>query len=189
MSLKTAKSKTLFFRSSPGQSQILSQKLKSLLQRRSVNNPNYQVLLLDQETNEIEATLKKLFNEIFPLTIIKTTTYKEARAVMKSKQIDLCFIDFSLWKHGGRELLKWIQNNKIKIDTILTSEKKNPSIAQFANQYGAGEYLAKSELNSNLVLECIYLMCYFKHETERKLFMPQKRFNFFISLDAYVQKC
>jgi PAS domain S-box-containing protein len=82
-------------------------------------------------------------------------TYDQAAEELCSGRNDLYFIDYRLGNKTGLELLKHASKIRCDDPIILLTGKGNKAIDIEAMEYGATDYLIKSELNSEKLERCI----------------------------------
>ncbi len=81
--------------------------------------------------------------------------YDQAIEKIKSGQYDIYFIDYRLGRHTGLELLQEVAGLELTNPIVLLTGKGNKDIDIKAMQYGATDYLIKSELTSEKLERCI----------------------------------
>jgi PAS domain S-box-containing protein len=81
--------------------------------------------------------------------------YREAIEKIKSGEYDIYFVDYRLGQHTGLELLQAVAGLELTEPIVLLTGKGNKDIDIRAMQYGATDYLIKSELNGEKLERCI----------------------------------
>lgn len=82
-------------------------------------------------------------------------SFKEAEKKIKQREYDLYFIDYLLGGVTGLDLIKAAAENNCSEPIILLTGNGNRSIDMQAMQYGAVDYLVKSDLNTEKLERCI----------------------------------
>lgn len=88
-------------------------------------------------------------------TIDWCNQYDDAINQMKAGKYDIYFVDYRLGRHTGLELLQEIHRVQFDQPVVLLTGKGSKDIDVKAMEYGATDYLIKSELNTEKLERCI----------------------------------
>jgi PAS domain S-box-containing protein len=88
-------------------------------------------------------------------TIDWCNQYDAAINKMKAREYDIYFVDYRLGRHTGLELLQEIHREQFDQPVVLLTGKGSKDIDVKAMEYGATDYLIKSELNTEKLERCI----------------------------------
>lgn len=83
------------------------------------------------------------------------SNYNEGLKKIRAKGYDIHFVDYRLGNHTGLDLLKEVCDDGCDEPIVLLTGKGNRAIDIQAMQYGAMDYLIKSELNTEKIERCI----------------------------------
>lgn len=81
--------------------------------------------------------------------------YREGLEKINAREYDIYFIDYRLGSHTGLELLQEIDQSEFYDPVVLLTGKGNKDIDIQAMEYGATDYLIKSELTTEKLERCI----------------------------------
>jgi len=84
-----------------------------------------------------------------------TNAYNVGRDRIMNKEYDIYFVDYRLGNQTGLDLLKEVCSNGCDDPIVLLTGKGNKTIDIQAMQYGATDYLIKSEINTEKIERCI----------------------------------
>jgi len=105
----------------------------------------FKVLFVDDEVAILEIT-KLLLNSLGFETVIASSG-KMAIEILSNKnieeQIKIIFLDLTMPEMSGLEVLKWINQNKIKIPTILQTGIEDQREIKKATALGIKDYMIK----------------------------------------------
>jgi len=82
-------------------------------------------------------------------------SYDEAIEKFRSRKYDIYFVDYKLDYKTGLELLQEVNAENSDQPIVLLTGKGNKTIDVKAMEYGATDYLVKSDLNSEKIERCI----------------------------------
>jgi PAS domain S-box-containing protein len=88
-------------------------------------------------------------------TIDWCNDFNVALKAITDKEYDIYFVDYRLGSHTGLELLEKVFHQKSDEPVVLLTGKGNKDIDIKAMEYGATDYLVKSELNTEKLERCI----------------------------------
>src|SRR5688572_1029221 len=80
-------------------------------------------------------------------------TAQEAIALLISQKFDLAVLDMMLAEGTGTDIMKFLQQQKIKIPVLVLSANTDPAVIKEVKQLGAISYLSKDQSLSDLFEE------------------------------------
>lgn len=120
-------------------------------------------VLLIEDNPEDARLLQEEFSETMEtlFEITAASTLEEGITALKNDSPDIILLDLSLPGKSGIDAFTNIQNITKDIPIVVVSGTKDENLALQAVKNGAQDYLAKDEINSNLLIKTI------KHSIER----------------------
>lgn len=114
------------------------------------------VLIIDDDEDDYFITSQYL-QEIQSINVSSSWCYniRDAQEKLRSNEYDLYFLDYRLGAKTGLELMQEAIDNGSYKPIILLTGKGTPEIDKAAVEYGAYDYLIKSELTSEKLERCI----------------------------------
>lgn len=117
---------------------------------------NSRILVLDDDEEDYALTCELLTN--IPQNNFKiewAANYTVAIKMISTGTYDLCFVDYRLGAKTGIDFLKEVLNSNIETPVILLTGVGNRTVDLMAMEFGAYDYLVKTELNSEKLERCI----------------------------------
>lgn len=114
------------------------------------------ILVIDDDEDDF-FIIKEYIKEIGDLQFIIDWcgTYKEGIKKISNKEYNLYFVDYLLGAKTGLDVIKEAIENKCDDPIILLTGNGNRAIDMKAMEYGAVDYLVKSDLNAEKIERCI----------------------------------
>lgn len=112
--------------------------------------------MLDDDEEDYALTCELLTN--IPQNNFKiewAANYTVAIKMISTGTYDLCFVDYRLGAKTGIDFLKEVLNSNIETPVILLTGVGNRTVDLMAMEFGAYDYLVKTELNSEKLERCI----------------------------------
>lgn len=114
------------------------------------------ILIVDDDEDDFEIIsdyIKAIPGNTF--VIDWASNYEDGLASIQSDGYDIYFIDYRLGNRTGLDMLKEVCETGCDAPIVLLTGKGNRTIDIQAMQYGATDYLIKSELNTEKMERCI----------------------------------
>ena len=105
----------------------------------------FKILFIDDEISILEVTKLLLSSLGFEAYLVSSGKIATEILSDKAKQqeIKIIFLDLTMPKMGGLEVLEWINKNNIKIPTILQTGIEDKKEIEKANALGIKDYIIK----------------------------------------------
>jgi signal transduction histidine kinase len=115
------------------------------------------VLLVDDDEDDY-LILKRIFAQIphQPFIMTWSSTFEEAKELVKSKDFDIFLIDYRLGEHTGLELLEIAVPSKRSEPFLLLTGAGDTAIEHKSIQLAAADYLVKGTLDANNLSRSLY---------------------------------
>ncbi|HAL74143.1 MAG TPA: DNA-binding response regulator, partial [Clostridiales bacterium] len=129
---------------------------------------NYQVLIVDDEAlaiRGIEAGVD--WEKIGVAQVFTASNIRQAKEILKNQAIDIMLCDIEMPQGNGLELLAWVRDNRLAVETIILTCHADFDYARKALQLGSLDYMLKAIPYSDL--EAIILRAIAKLEKDREL--------------------
>ena len=122
----------------------------------SLSNTSASILIVDDDEDDFIITgeyIKSIHGNLFKIEWSKN--YKEGMARLLSSEFDICFVDYRLGAKSGVDFLKEAMQHNCEVPIVLLTGKGNYEVDIQAMQFGAVDYLIKTELNTEKMERCI----------------------------------
>jgi PAS domain S-box-containing protein len=119
-------------------------------------NPNANILIVDDDEDDFIITgeyIKAIPGNNFRIEWAKN--YNEGLRRALSDEFDLCFVDYRLGAKSGVDFLREIKQNNSETPVVLLTGKGSYNVDIQAMQYGAVDYLVKTDLSTEKMERCI----------------------------------
>lgn len=122
-----------------------------------LNFKDIRVLLVDDDEDDY-LILKRIFSQIphQPFILTWSSTFDEAKELVKSQDFDIFLIDYRLGAHTGLELLEIAMPSKRSEPFLLLTGAGDTDIERRSIQLAAADYLVKGTLNANSLSRALY---------------------------------
>lgn len=130
---------------------------------------NIRVLLVDDDEDDyliIKKTFAKIANS--PFVLSWTSSYDEAKKLIKKEEHDVYLIDYRLGKHTGLDLLRYAKPEKRLQPFILLTGASDQVIEWSSMMLAASDYLVKGSFDANLLTRTLF------YAIQRKRFEAQR---------------
>jgi hypothetical protein len=118
------------------------------------------ILLVDDD--RADYTLFKYFLKhisVLRIELDYTSSYDEALKQLLSNDYDLCFVDYSLGKDSGMDLIAELNEKGVRGPFIILTNVERPELYEFSSHMNVYSYLLKNELSSSLLQrEIVYTL-------------------------------
>ncbi len=121
-----------------------------------LNAQNIRVVIVDDDEDDyfiISDLIKEIENRSFIVEWCRN--YDTALEKITAKQYDICLVDYRLGSHTGLQLLQKAREAGFDGPIVMLTGKGNKDVDIKAMQFGATDYLVKSELNTEKIERCI----------------------------------
>ncbi len=117
-----------------------------------MNQPLVRVLLIEDDDDDV-MLIKEYLAEAgnFDFEVVWQSDLTQVREMMLKGEFDIFLIDYLLGAENGLDLMKFIQQKGILTPAIILTGKGDDKVDHEASQYGAADYLVKSELNASML--------------------------------------
>lgn len=122
----------------------------------SLLNSNASILIVDDDEDDFIITgeyIKAIHGNSFKIEWSKN--YNDGMKRLLTGEYDLCFVDYRLGAKSGVDFLKEAMNNNCEDPIVLLTGKGNIDVDIQAMQFGAVDYLVKTELSTEKMERCI----------------------------------
>lgn len=122
----------------------------------SLLNSNASILIVDDDEDDFIITgeyIKSIPGNSFKIDWSKN--YKDGMKRLLSGEYNLCFVDYRLGAKSGVDFLKEAMQNNCEDPIVLLTGKGNYEVDIQAMQFGAVDYLVKTELSTEKMERCI----------------------------------
>lgn len=121
------------------------------------NFKNVRVLLVDDDEDDY-LIIKRIFSKIpqTPFKVTWSSTFDEAKNLVKSKDFDIFLIDYRLGAHTGLELLEVAMPSKRSEPFLLLTGAGDTGIERKSIQLAAADYLVKGSLDADNLSRALY---------------------------------
>lgn len=115
------------------------------------------VLLVDDDEDDY-LIIKRIFTQIphQPFILTWSSTFDEAKELVKSKDFDIFLIDYRLGAHTGLELLEIAVPSKRSEPFLLLTGAGDTTIEHKSIQLAAADYLVKGSFDANSLSRTLY---------------------------------
>ena len=122
-----------------------------------LNFKDIRVLLVDDDEDDY-LILKRTFSQIphQPFILSWSSSFNEAKDLVKSKDFDIFLIDYRLGEHTGLELLEIAVPSKRSEPFLLLTGAGDTTIEHKSIQLAAADYLVKGTLDPNTLSRALY---------------------------------
>ena len=121
------------------------------------NAEEIRVLLVDDDEDDY-LILKNIFAKIpnSPFSVRWSSTFEEARELVKSSDFDIFLIDYRLGAHTGLELLEIAMPSKRSEPFLLLTGAGDTGIERQSMRLAAADYLVKGAIDPNTLSRALY---------------------------------
>src|SRR6185437_2741569 len=122
----------------------------------SLLNSNANILIVDDDEDDFIITgeyIKAIPGNLFKLAWSKN--YSDGMRQLLSCAYDLCFVDYRLGAKSGVDFLKEAMHKNCETPIVLLTGKGNYDVDIQAMQFGAVDYLIKTDLSTEKMERCI----------------------------------
>lgn len=122
-----------------------------------LNAKDIKVLLVDDDEDDY-LILKRIFSQIphKPFILQWSSTFEEARELVKSSDYDIFLIDYRLGAHTGLELLEIAMPSKRSEPFLLLTGAGDTAIERQSINLAAADYLVKGTIDPNTLSRALY---------------------------------
>ncbi|MCW3123597.1 MAG: hybrid sensor histidine kinase/response regulator, partial [Flavipsychrobacter sp.] len=122
----------------------------------SLLNSNANILIVDDDEDDFIITgeyIRSIPGNSFKIDWSKN--YKDGMKRLLTGEYNLCFVDYRLGAKSGVDFLKEAMQNNCEDPIVLLTGKGNYEVDIQAMQFGAVDYLVKTELSTEKMERCI----------------------------------
>lgn len=139
----------------------------------AANPPERQIMriLVIEDDKVVFLGLKQTFSDAFPQEEHEFTWVSDpniAEVSVKLNECDICFIDQNLGDDTGLDLLRGVGARELPVPIVLLISSEHEGIDERATDYGASDYIVKSDLSPSLLKRSVRYSLAHK-ENEQKL--------------------